>query len=298
MNIKQDEKIGLIGVGNMGQGMAGRLIDAGFQLTIHDLVEDRTVDLSNRGAKVVHLPKEVAAQSDVIIVAVPNDADLESIVFGESGILASALAGSIFIVESTVSPKCASQVASATEERGLKMLRAPVLGNPIQAAAGALVILVSGDKQAYDKCQRIFEAMGQKVFYLGTKEEGLYLKLVHNMIVAVTMQIMAEAFTFGEKAGLDRHQMIEIISDSPVSSVVLRHRGGLLAERNFEPAFHAWMMRKDLDFALNAGYQVGAPMPTVALTRQFLGVLEATGRGDLDSIALALLMEDLAGIKH
>ena len=91
MNIKPGDKIGVIGVGNMGHGMAGRLIDAGFQLTIHDLVEDRTVDLSNRGAKVVHLPKEVAAQSDVIIAAVPNDADLESIVFGESGILASVI---------------------------------------------------------------------------------------------------------------------------------------------------------------------------------------------------------------
>ncbi|EKD38508.1 MAG: BtdhL [uncultured bacterium] len=298
MSAAHDEKIGFIGLGNMGKGMAGRLLDAGFPLTVYDVATDRAAAFSKRGAKVAGSIKELAQQSEIIIAAVPDDAVLQSVVLGDNGVMAGAREGSILIVESTVSPKCASEVAAAVEKQGVKMLRAPVMGNPTQAAAGALIILVSGDKQSFEKCEKVFTLLGQKVHYVGANEEGLYIKLVHNMIVAGIVQSMAEAFTFGEKAGLDKHRMIEIISDSPVSSVILRHRGNLLDQRNFNPAFHVWMLRKDIDFAINAGYQVGSPMPTTALIRQFLNALEATGRGELDCLALALLMEEQAGIKH
>lgn len=298
MNVVLSEKVGFIGLGRMGQPMAGRLLDAGFPLTIWNRTKAKTVDLGKRGAKVVSSPKEVAAQSDIIITIVSDDAALEAVTLGENGILAGVRARSILIDMSTVSPKISRQVAQVADERGVKMLRAPVSGTTNWAATGMLTIFVSGDKQAYEKCQKVLGVMGQKIFYLGAKEEALYLKLVHNMMVGMTSQMLAEAVTFGQKAGLDWHQMLEVISDTVVASPILRFKAERLAERNFTAAFSASMMAKDFDLALTAGKELGSPMPTVGLVRQFLGTLVATGRGELDYLALVLLMEELAGIKH
>lgn len=298
MNVVLSEKVGFIGLGRMGQPMAGRLLDAGFPLTIWNRTKAKTVDLGKRGAKVVSSPKEVAAQSDIIITIVSDDAALEAVTLGENGILAGVRARSILIDMSTVSPKTSRQVAQVADERGVKMLRAPVSGTTNWAATGMLTIFVSGDKQAYEKCQKVLGVMGQKIFYLGAKEEALYLKLVHNMMVGMTSQMLAEAVTFGQKAGLDWHQMLEVISDTVVASPILRFKAERLAERNFTAAFSASMMAKDFDLALTAGKELGSPMPTVGLVRQFLGTLVATGRGELDYLALVLLMEELAGIKH
>ncbi len=298
MNVVLNEKVGFIGLGRMGQPMAGRLLDAGFPLTIWNRTKAKTVDLGKRGAKVASSPKEVAAQSDIIITIVSDDAALEAVTLGENGILAGVRARSILIDMSTVSPKTSSQVAQVADERGVKMLRAPVSGTTNWAATGMLTIFVSGDKQAYEKCQKVLGVMGQKIFYLGAREEALYLKLVHNMMVGMTSQMLAEAVTFGQKAGLDWHQMLEVISDTVVASPILCFKAERLAERNFTAAFSASMMAKDFDLALTAGKELGSPMPTIGLVRQFLGTLVATGRGELDYLALVLLMEELAGIKH
>jgi len=298
MNVVLSEKVGFIGLGRMGQPMAGRLLDAGFPLTIWNRTKAKTVDLGKRGAKVVSSPKEVAAQSDIIITIVSDDAALEAVTLGENGILAGVRPRSILIDMSTVSPKTSSQVAQVADERGVKMLRAPVSGTTNWAATGMLTIFVSGDKQAYEKCQKVLGVMGQKIFYLGAREEALYLKLVHNMMVGMTTHVLAEAVTFGQKAGLDWHQMLEVISDTVVASPILRFKAERLAERNFTAAFSASMMAKDFDLALTAGKELGSPMPTIGLVRQFLGTLVATGRGELDYLALVLLMEELAGIKH
>jgi len=298
MNVVLNEKVGFIGLGKMGQPMAGRLLDTGFPLTIWNRTKAKTVDLGKRGAKVASSPKEVAAHSDIIITMVWDDAALEAVTLGENGIMAGVRPRSILIDMITVSPKTSRQVASVADERGVKMLRAPVSGTTNWAATGMLTIFVSGDKQAYEKCQKVLGVMGQKIFYLGAREEALYLKLVHNMMVGMTTHVLAEAVTFGQKAGLDWHQMLEVISDTVVASPILRFKAASLAERNFTAAATVSLIAKDFDLALAAGQQLGSPMPTIGLVRQFLGTLEATGRGELDHSALVLLMEEFAGIKH
>ena len=292
------ERVGFIGLGNMGQPMAGRLLEAGFPLTICDLIKAKTDALAKRGAKVADSPKEVATQSDVTITMIPDGPALRAVALGDNGILAGTQPGSILVDTSTVDPESSSEVAKAADELGLKMLRAPVSGSTVLAEAGKLTIFVSGDKQAYEKCQKIFGALGQKTFHVGTGDEARYLKLVLNMMVGTTCQMLAEALTFGEKAGLDWDQMLEIIGSSVVASPLIGYKIGPLAKRSFEPAFTASMMAKDIDLALAAGQKFGAPMPTTGLVRQFLGMLQATGRGELDFSALLLLMEELGGVKH
>jgi 3-hydroxyisobutyrate dehydrogenase-like beta-hydroxyacid dehydrogenase len=291
------EGVGFIGLGNMGQPMAGRLLEAGFSLTVCDLVKARTDDLAKRGAKAVGTPKEVAAQSDVTISMIPDGPALKKVAFGDNGVLAGTKPGSIFIDMSTVDPESSVKVAKAAGKRGVKMLRAPISGSTVLAKEGKLTIFASGDKETYDKCQKIFSTMGQKTFYVGAEDEARYLKLVLNMMVGTTCQMLAEALTFGEKAGLDWNQMLEIIEGSVVASPLVSYKIVPLAKRNFTPAFTASMMAKDFDLALAAGQKLGAPMPTTSLVRQFLGMLETTGRGELDFSALLLLMEELGGAK-
>lgn len=295
----EEQKVGFIGLGRMGKLMAGLLLDAGFPLTVWNRTTSKTVELGKRGAKVASSPKELAEQSDIIISIILNEDALGDISFGENGTLAGAREGSILIDMSTVPPKSiSSQVASAAEERGVKMLRAPVSGTTNWAAEGILTIFVSGDKEALEKSKKVFEVMGKKIYYLGTGEDALYHKLVVNIMVATTSQMLAEAMLFGKLAGLDMKKMVEVISGSVVASPILCLRAERVAEGNYIGGGSIQMMAKDLVLALTEGRKLGAPLPTTSLVHQFLSSMEAQGKSDLDHSALFLLMEELVGIKH
>lgn len=295
----EKEKIGFIGLGAMGNLMAGLLLDAGFPLTVWNRTTSKTVELGNRGAKVANSPKELAEQSDIIISIILNEDALGDVSFGDNGTLAGVRAGSILIDMSTVPPKGLSgQVAATAEERGVKMLRAPVSGTTNWAAEGILTILVSGDKETFEKSKKVFEVLGKNIFYVGTGENSLYHKLVVNIMVATTSQMLAEAMLFGKLAGLDMKQMVEVISGSVVASPILCHRAERVAEGNYIGGGSVQVMAKDLVLALTAGRKLGAPLPTTSLVHQFLSSMEAQGRSGMDHSALFLLMEELIGIKH
>ncbi len=195
------EKVGFIGLGTMGQPMAGRILGAGFPLTVWNKTVSKTADLEKKGAKVAKSAKEVAAESDIIVSMIADGPALEAITFGDSGVAAGIKSGSVFIDMSTVDPESSMRVAKAVEAKGAKMLRAPVSGSTVLAGAGTLTILASGDKAAFDRSAKVFGAMGQKIFHVGPGDEARYLKLVLNMMVGTSMQMLAEAVTFGKKAG-------------------------------------------------------------------------------------------------
>lgn len=291
------EKIGFIGLGNMGQPMATRLIEAGNTLTVYDVAKARVDELVKKGAKAAGSPKEAAAQATVVVSMIPDGSILKTVYLGNDGALAGAKSGTILIDMSTVDPSSSAEVAKAAEAKGLKMLRAPVSGSTVLAAQGKLTVFASGDKAAYEKVLPIFNVLGQKVFNVGTADEARYIKLVLNMMVGTTCQMLAESLAFGEKAGINWNTMLEVIGASVVASPLVAYKIPPLVKRDFKAAFTAGMMAKDFDIALEAGGKIGVPMPVTAVTRQCLGALKATGRGDLDFSALLLLMEELSGIK-
>jgi len=297
MEKQQVLKIGFVGLGRMGRPMADRLL-AHFPLAIWNRTKAKTVELGKRGAKVAGSPREVAARSDIIITMMYDDAALEAVTFGEDGILGGIRPPSVFIDMSTVGPATSNRIASAIKEQGVEMLRAPVTGSTSSAEEGTLTILASGNRQAYEKCEKVFSVMAKKIFYVGAEEEARYLKLAHNMMVGVTAQMLAEAVTFGEKAGLDWHQMLEVFSGSFVASPLLCFKAARLADRDFTAASNVLQLSKDFDLALATGLQLESPMPITGMVRQFLGMLVSTGKEELDYISLVLLMEELAGIKH
>ena len=291
------KEVGFIGLGKMGKPMARRLLKAGFSLNIWNRTKDKTADLGKQGAKVMNSPREVAASSEVTITMIFDDPALEAVAFGEDGILAGIRAPGILIEMSTVSPDISSRVASSASERGVSMLRAPVSGSTNWAETGTLTILVSGDRKAYEKCEKIFGVIGDKLFYVGTEEEARYLKMALNIMVTMSTQALAEAATFCQKAKLDWSKVMEVIIGSVAASPSVCAKTACLAKRDFTPTSTIRQMAKDTDLTLSAGKQLGAPLPSISLIRQFVSALQATGRSELDPLSLVLIMEDLAGIK-
>ena len=158
--------------------------------------------------------------------------------------------------------------------------------------------MCSGDKAAYDQTLDIFKVLTQAQFHLGNGEEARYMKLTLNMMVGTTCQMLAEAVAFGQRAGLDWKQMLEVIANSSVASPVVKLKTKTLADRDFNPAFTIKLMEKDFDVALEQAKKMDVSLPIVGLTRQFLAAARATGKGELDYSALTLVMEELSGIKR
>jgi 3-hydroxyisobutyrate dehydrogenase-like beta-hydroxyacid dehydrogenase len=291
------QRVGFIGLGRMGKYMAGLLLDAGFPLTVWNRTISKTAELGTRGARIAYSPKELAEQSDVVISIILDEYALRDVSFDEKGVLAGLHPGSVFIDMSTVPPQSISnQVAVVAEEKGAKMLQAPVSGTTNWAAQGILTIFVSGDKNAYEKCKNILKVVGRKIYYLGQGEAALYYKLLVNMMVATTSQMLAEAMLFGKLAGLDKKQMVKVISGSVVASPILCHRAERIASGDYSEGMSVQAMAKDLVLAITTGRKLGAPLPTTALVHQFLASMEARGESELDHSSLFLLMENLTRI--
>lgn len=289
--------VGFIGLGKMGNPMANRLIDAGYSLMVYDLLKEVTLGLVAKGASVGDSPKAVCTQSDVIITMIPDDAVLESVVMGENGILEGAEKGKTLIDTSTVSPEASSRVAEAAKRQGVNFLRATVSGSPKFAEAGTLTIFISGPEEVYRNCSAIFSVLSQKLHYVGTGEEARYVKLLINMIIGTTAMIVAEALTFGEQGGVDWNKMLDAIGSSVVASPIIGYKLQPLKDRDLKPTFTISQMAKDFDLALMTGRSRGVPMPFTSLVRQFMRMMQATGRGEMDLWALLTLMEELAGVK-
>jgi len=295
--MSEKQKIGWIGLGKMGIPMSKNLVKKGYSVTVYNRTKEKTKELAAEGAKVADSPKSLAANVDVIISMISDDAVLEAVSIGKDGAFEGAKSGAIYIDMSTVSPVSSAKVAEVATKKGIKYLRAPVSGSTVLASAGTLTIFASGPKDAYDKCADIFGSMGQKVFHVGNGDEARYLKLLLNMMVGITSLMAGEALTFGEKGGMDWSQMVDIIAASVVASPLIGYKAQLLKSRNYAPAFTIDQMAKDFDIALETGRSANVPMPVTALARQFFGAMKAKGKGGLDFFGLVTLLEDLAGIK-
>ncbi len=290
-------KIGFVGMGKMGTPMSKNLLQAGFQVTVYNRTAAKTEELRKAGAGVATSMSALAADSEVVISMVYDDTSLHDVALGPEGILEGARPGLIYIDMSTVSPSASSRVADAAGKKGVKFLRAPVVGSTPHAVKGQLMILVSGPKDAYDGCGSVFGAMGAKHFHLGEEEQSRYMKLTINLLVGITSAMTAEALAFGERGGLDRNALLDIINAATVCSPLIAHKTPMLREDNFPPQFTVSQIAKDFDIAMNVGRDLNMPMPVTALVRQYLGAMKAAGKGDWDFFSLVTLWEELGKIK-
>jgi len=296
------EKLGFIGLGNMGKGMALNLARAGYPLAVHDVRPEPVQELVKAGARASGSPREVAENSEIVITMVTSSPHVEQIMFGDDGVLAGMKKGNIIIDMSTIDPIVTRKVAAAAAEKGVDMLDAPVSGAPPKAADGTLSIMVGGKKEIFDQCKPILDVMGEKIIHAGDVGMGEVVKLANNLAAAVAGVGAFEGFLFGVKLGADPKILYDVMSTSSGNSWVIQTRvpypnviPGSPANDDFAPGFTADLMAKDLGLILSAAEATRIPLLGASLARQLIEVAQAKGLGGKDWSVIAKVLQEMAG---
>jgi 2-hydroxy-3-oxopropionate reductase len=291
----ENPTVGFIGLGIMGRPMARNVLAAGFQLVVYDLMPEPVQELVAAGATAATSPAEVARVADVVLLCLPDSPDVEAAMTGDQGLLAGVRPGQIVVDMSTISPVTARAMAEKAAAKGVKLLDAPVSGGQVGAVNGTLSIMVGGDAGALEQVRPVLSAMGKTILHLGESGAGQVAKACNQLVIAVTIEAVAEAMVLASKAGVDPAKVRAALLGGYAYSRVLEGHGERFLERNFTPGFRTRLQYKDLNIALDAGRAYGAPMPAAALVHQLYAAMMARGEGDLDHSALVTLLEEMAG---
>jgi 2-hydroxy-3-oxopropionate reductase len=287
--------IGFIGLGIMGRPMAKNLIKAGYSLVVHSRSRGPVDDVVKAGARAAGSPKDVAAQSDVVITMLPNSPDVEAVALGKDGIIDGAKKGLSVVDMSTISPIVTQKIGKALAAKGVAMLDAPVSGGEKGAIDGALSIMVGGDKAVFEGVLPIFQAMGKTITLLGPLGFGGFTKLANQIIVAVNLTALGEALTLGKKAGLDRELLLTALGGGLANSKCLEQKKANYIGGTYNPGFKIDLHFKDLGLIMESAHALGVPLPATAVVQELFNAMRVKGRGGLDHSAIITLLEDLAG---
>jgi 2-hydroxy-3-oxopropionate reductase len=287
------EKIGFIGLGIMGRPMALHLLKAGYTLSVLEK-NKASKELVAAGAQSFATPAAIAQNSDVVITMLPDSPDVVTIVSGQDGLLEGSRQGALFIDMSTIAPATSKNIYEWMQQKGVEALDAPVSGGQSGAESATLSIMAGGAEQAFQRALPLFQAMGKNIVHIGEPGAGQMTKACNQMIVGMTIQAVAEAFTLAGKAGVDLVKMREVLLGGFAQSKILDLHGKRIIERNFSPGFKIKLHRKDMNIALQAGREFSVPLYGTAQVAAHMDALLAQGKGDLDHSAIALLIEQLA----
>jgi 3-hydroxyisobutyrate dehydrogenase len=293
--ITQQSSIGFIGLGAMGQRLARRLLDHGFGLIAFDHTSHKTTALAAYGAMPAPSVRQLATRSEVIVSCLPNDEAVVSVYQGAEGVLACASQGSVVIEMSTVSPDTSRALHRLGRARGIEVLDVPISGSTPAAEQGALTLFGGGDPKVFAACHPIFSALAKQYFHLGPSGSGTTMKLVVNALLGVNMQAIAEAVTFGEKAGLDRDLLLEVLAKTAVVSPAHQNKLVRAQRDDYSPQFPLKLMNKDFGLILRKAAELGVPMPTTAIAHQMNAALTVVN-GDEDFSSVIGEMELLSRV--
>lgn len=291
------QRIGFIGLGNMGSGMACRLAEAGYELAVYNRTRSKAEEVAGLGARVAQSPADAASSADVVMLSLADQSAVDSVLEGADGVFGSLRAGGYIVDMSTVPPEFAREMAPRAAQAGYHALDACVYGAPQHARSGELRVLVGGEEDDFHAVEEILDKLGKQLAYLGAKGTGATMKLVLNMLMGVQIPALAEAIVYGERAGLPREKILEMIAGSGYSSPVMSFRCGMMGRRSFEQAaFRLSLMRKDMMLVLAEGQELGVPLPVAESAYAMLTAAKQQGLGDLDVAAMLPFMERMAGI--
>ena len=290
-------RIAFIGLGSMGAGMASRLAESGYEIAVYNRTRSKSDAVAELGARVADSPGDAASDADVVMLSVADDHVVTAMLLGDDGALAALRPGGYVVDMRTVPPDFARELAAKAAESGHRSLDACVLGAPQHARTGELRVMVGGAEEDFHAVEDILATIGKQVTYLGANGLGATMKLVLNMLMGVQMPAMAEAVVFGERAGLPRDKILEMIADSGYSSPVMRFRAPMMGRRSFgQAAFRLSLMRKDMMLVLAHAQELGVPLPVSESAYAMLTAAKQQGLGDLDIAAIVAFQERLAGM--
>ena len=289
------EKVGFIGLGIMGRPMAKNLMEAGYELVVHNRSPEKAEELAKEGnATAAASPVQVAQACDIVITMLPDSPDVEAVVAGEGGVLEGIRDGALLVDMSTISPVVTKELSEKVREKGASMLDAPVSGGDVGAIEGALSIMVGGSEEDFERARPLFDVMGKAATHVGPIGAGQVVKACNQIVVALTIEAVSEALVLGSKGGVKPEKLVEALSGGLAGSAVMEAKKEKFFSHDFEPGFRIELHHKDLGIALAAGREYGVALPATAIVDQMLEALKAKGRGDRDHSALLTLLEEAA----
>jgi 3-hydroxyisobutyrate dehydrogenase-like beta-hydroxyacid dehydrogenase len=291
-------KLGYVGLGVMGSEMVSRLLDKGHFVTGYNRTKSKADGLIQKGMKWANSPREVAAASDVTFSMVTNSAALQAIVEGPDGILAGLAAGKIYADISTVSPEYSRKVAEKVREKGADMVDSPVSGSVITLQEGKLSVMVGGRKETFEKLKALLQDIGPKVTHVGDNGLALVMKIASNLSLAVQMLAFSEGVLLAEKSGISRSVAVEVLTNSAIASPMIKYRGPFVLELPKQAWFNVNMMQKDMLLALELGRKLDVPMPSTAVTNEFLTAARGMGLVEKDFAVVFDVLAQMSGVKR
>jgi 3-hydroxyisobutyrate dehydrogenase-like beta-hydroxyacid dehydrogenase len=289
--------LGFVGLGVMGGEMVNRLLGKGHTVTGYNRTSTKAEWLVKKGMKWADSPRAVSAAADITFSMVTNSAALEAIVEGPDGMLGSLAAGKILVDMSTVSPEVSRSMAAKVRQKGSDMLDAPVSGSVITLQEGKLSVMVGGRAETFERVKSVLYDLGPKVTHVGDNGLALVMKIATNLSLAVQMLAFSEGVLLAEKSGIARETAVDVLTHSAVASPMIQYRGPFVLKMPEEAWFNVNMMQKDMLLALELGRKVDVPMPTTAVSNEFLTAARGMGLVEKDFAVVFDVLAQMSGVK-
>ena len=290
--------LGFVGLGVMGGEMVSRLLDKGHAVTGFNRTRSKAQWLIDKGMRWADSPRQVASTADITLSMVTNSAALHAVLDGPNGILAGLSTGKVFIDISTVSPKVSREAAERVRAVGADMVDSPVSGSVITLQEGKLSIMVGGRKETFDKIENLLRDIGPKVTHVGGNGLALAMKIGINLSLAVQMLAFCEGVLLAEKSGIKREVAVDVLTNSAIASPMIQYRGPFVLQQPPEAWFDVNMMQKDMLLAMELGRQLDIPLPTTAVTNEFLTAARGMGFEKKDFAVVFDVLARMSGVSQ
>jgi len=288
--------LGFVGLGVMGSQMVNRLLGKGHAVTGYNRARSKAQWLIDRGMKWADSPRAVAAAADVTFAMVTNSAALAAVTDGPDGLLAGLSKGKTFIDMSTVSPTVSRALATKVREKGADMVDSPVSGSVTTLQEGKLSVMVGGRRETFERVKPLLEDIGPKVTYVGDNGLALSMKIAINLSLATQMLAFSEGVLLAEKSGISRETAVDVLTHSAVASPMIQYRGPFVLQQPAEAWFDVNMMQKDMLLALEMGRQLDVPLPTTAVSNEFLTAARGMGMAKQDFAVMFDVLARMSGV--
>jgi 3-hydroxyisobutyrate dehydrogenase-like beta-hydroxyacid dehydrogenase len=288
--------LGFVGLGVMGSEMVSRLLDKGHTVTGYNRTRTKAERLIKKGMKWADSPRAVCASADVTFSMVTNEKALGAVMEGPDGILSAVAAGKFLIDMSTVSPGYSRSIAAKVREKGADMIDAPVSGSVITLQEGKLSVMVGGRRETFDRLKPILDDIGPKVTYVGDNGLALSMKIATNLSLAVQMMAFSEGVLLAEKSGIKREVAVDVLVNSAIASPMIKYRGPFVLTMPEEAWFDVNMMQKDMMLALDMGRALDIPLPTTAVSNEFLTAARGMGFAKQDFAVVFDVLARMSGV--
>jgi 3-hydroxyisobutyrate dehydrogenase len=289
--------VGFIGVGNMGNPMAGNVLKTGFPLTVFDMNPAAMGNLVAAGARKAGSAQEVLEQSEVVMTCLPASPDVEALYLGAGGLVERARPGTILIDLSSVLPSTPRKIEPKARQRGVHFLEAPVSGGVSGARAATLAVMVGGDAEILERARPVLRSIGPNIFSVGPVGTGNTVKAINNMMSCVNSLAMMEGLVLARKAGIDAMTIYEVVKASSGGSKALERIPSVIVPRNFAPGFKVQLMNKDLDTFNTIAKELHVPVSFSNVAQRYQQAALAAGLGDQDTSVALTIIEKLAGLE-